>query len=114
MLLESPDRLDRTDRAHLSYPPEDAEARRALVKRIIASSSFARSNRLSEFLKYVCVLAEKGRFDDIHEQNIGSAVFGRPRGYGPGVASIFRSHASRLRHRLREYFEQDGRKETLI
>jgi len=108
MLLESPERAERT------YPPEDADARRALVKRIIASSSFARSNRLSEFLKYVYALAEKGRFDDIHEQNIGSAVFGRTRGYDPGVDSIVRSHASRLRHRLREYFEQEGRNEALI
>jgi hypothetical protein len=108
MLLESPARAERT------YPPEDAEERRALVKRIVASSSFAKSNRLSEFLKYVYVLAEKGRFDDINEQGIGSAVFGRTRGYDPGVDSIVRSHASRLRHRLREYFEREGLHEPLI
>lgn len=111
MLLEIPERAERTDRV---YPPEDAESRRALVKRIVASTSFARSNRLSEFLKYVYALAEKGRFDDIHEQNIGSAVFGRTRDYDPAVDSIVRSHASRLRHRLREYFEQEGRHEALI
>jgi hypothetical protein len=108
MLLESPVRGERV------YPPEDAYERRALVKRILASSSFAKSNRLSEFLKYVCALAEKGRFDDIHEQNIGSAVFGRMRDYDPAVDSIVRSHASRLRHRLKEYFEHEGSNEPLI
>jgi hypothetical protein len=108
MLLESRTRAERP------YPPENADERRALVKRIVASSSFAKSNRLSDFVKYVCVLAEKGRFDDIHEQNIGSAVFGRTRDYDPGVDSIVRSHASRLRHRLREYFDQEGRNESLI
>lgn len=108
MLLEAAARKER------GYLPEDADARRDLVKRIVASSSFARSNRLSEFLKYVCTLAEKGRFDDIHEQNIGSAVFKRTHDYDPGVDSIVRSHASRLRHRLKEYFEQEGQNESLI
>jgi hypothetical protein len=108
MLLESPARADR------SYPPEDADERRALVKRILASSSFTKSNRLSEFLKYVFNLAEKDRFDDIHEQSIGSAVFGRMRDYDPGVDSIVRSHATRLRHRLKEYFEQEGIDERLV
>jgi hypothetical protein len=96
-----------------SYPPEDADERRALVKRIVASSCFVRSNRLSEFLKYVYTLAEKNRFEDIHEQGIGSAVFGRMRDYDPGVDSIVRSHATRLRHRLKEYFEQEGSNEPL-
>lgn len=108
MLLESPARVDR------AYPPEDAEQRRALVKRIVTSASFTKSNRLSEFLKYVYALAEKGRFDDIHEQNIGSAVFGRTRDYDPGVDSIVRSHATRLRHRLKEYFEQEGINEPMV
>jgi hypothetical protein len=108
MLLESPARVER------HYPPEDVEERRALVKRIVTSSSFVKSNRLSEFLKYVFALAEKGRFDDIHEQNIGSAVFGRMRDYDPGVDSIVRSHATRLRHRLKEYFDAEGMNEPLV
>lgn len=65
-------------------------------------------------MKYVYSLAEKGRFDDIHEQNIGSAVFGRTRDYDPAVDSIVRSHASRLRHRLKKYFEEEGHNEPLI
>jgi len=108
MPLEAPLRHERT------YPPEDADTRRALVKRIVASPSFSKSRRLSEFLKYVCALGEKGRFDDIHEQNIGSAVFGRIKDYDPGVDSIVRSHATRLRHKLKEYFDGVGRHEPLI
>ena len=108
MLLETPSRVER------GYSPEDAEERRCLVKRIITSPAFSRSNRLSHFLKYVYSLAEKGRFDDIHEQNIGSAVFGRTRDYDPAADSIVRSHASRLRHRLKKYFEEEGQNEPLI
>lgn len=108
MLLETTSRVER------GYPPEDADVRRGLVKRIVASSAFARSTRLSDFIKYVYSLAEKGRFDDIHEQNIGSAVFGRTRDYDPAADSIVRSHASRLRHRLKGYFEEEGQDEPLI
>ncbi len=108
MLLESPARPGRI------YPQDEVGERRALVKRIVASAPFAKSNRLSEFLKYVYTLAEKDRFDEIHEQGIGSAVFGRTHDYDPGADSIVRSHATRLRHRLKEYFEQEGISERLI
>lgn len=108
MLLETDSREER------GYLPEDAEARRHLVKRIVASSAFAKSSRLTELLKYVHALAEKGRFEEIHEQNIGAAIFGRSRDYDPAADSIVRSHASRLRHRLKEYFEVEGKNEPLI
>lgn len=108
MLLETDARAER------GYAPEDADARRNLVKRIIASSTFAKSSRLTEFLRYVYSLAEKGRFEDIHEQNIGAAIFGRSRDYDPAADSIVRSHASRLRHRLKEYFELEGLNEPLV
>ncbi len=106
--------LEMDARAERGYAPEDADARRNLVKRIVASSTFARSNRLTEFLKYVYSLAEKGRFEDIHEQNIGAAIFGRARDYDAAADSIVRSHASRLRHRLKEYFEVEGQNEPLV
>ncbi len=47
-------------------------------------------------------------------RSIGSAVFGRTHDYDPGADSIVRSHATRLRHRLREYFEQEGQEEPLV
>jgi len=108
MLVET---ISRTERG---YPPEDAEVRHNLVRRIVASSAFAKSNRLSEFLRYVYSLAERGRFEDIHEQNIGSAIFDRNRDYDPAADSIVRSHASRLRQRLKVYFEEEGKDEPIV
>lgn len=108
MLLEAPIQLEES-----SFHGDPA-SRRDLVERIVSSSLFLKSQRLSEFLRYVCALAETGNFSDINEQSIGSAVFGRSRDYDPSIDSIVRSHASRLRHRLRDYFEQDGAGEALI
>jgi hypothetical protein len=81
---------------------------RALLLRIVESPAFARSPRLSSFLIYICNEIEAGREDQISEQSIGTAVFGRDPDYDSTIDSIVRSHATRLRHRLREYFERDG------
>ena len=54
-----------------------------LVERILASSGFAKSSRLCSFLTYICERALEGHNEDIHEQQIGIRVFGRPAAYNP-------------------------------
>ncbi|AFL90008.1 hypothetical protein Terro_3799 [Terriglobus roseus DSM 18391] len=87
---------------------------RELLRRIVLSMPFAKSPRLSHFLRYICTEAEEGRQSGINEQRIGSAVFGRDPDYDSAIDSIVRSHASRLRLRLREYFETEGLHEPVI
>lgn len=87
---------------------------RDLVRRIVLSSAFAKSPRLSHFLRYICTEVEEGRQSKISEQSIGTAVFGRNPDYDSNADSIVRSHASRLRHRLREYFETEGVDEPVL
>lgn len=84
------------------------DASRELVDRICASSTFAKSARLTSLLTYVCDLALKGQSKEINEQRIGEAVFGRPHDYDCSVDSIVRTQASRLRHRLDRYFVEEG------
>jgi hypothetical protein len=84
-----------------------------LVERIIASSTFIKSPRLCSFLAYVCDLSLRGRGDEINEVNIGNALFDRAPDYDPSVDGIVRSHASRLRQRLEQYFNEEGAKETV-
>jgi hypothetical protein len=78
------------------------------VDRIIASSTFARCERLSSLLAYVCDLTLHGRVKEINEQKIGEAVFGRPRNYDSSIDGIVRTQASRLRQRLELYFSEEG------
>ena len=84
-----------------------------LVERIVASPSLVKSPRLCSILLFVCELSLSGRNDEINELNIGSAVFGRAQNYDPSVDGIVRSHASRLRQRLDQYFNEDGAQETI-
>ena len=90
------------------------EVDRDLVQRITLSPSFAKSPRLAHFLRFICNEKEEGRQHEINELRIGSVVFGRGPDYDPAGDSIVRSHASRLRRRLEEYFETDGKQEPTL
>jgi hypothetical protein len=87
--------------------------RRELVRRIVNSPTFVRSERLGKLLTYVCDLALNGREAEINEQKIGQAVFGRSQDYDSAVDGIVRSQASRLRQRLELYFQQEGADEPI-
>lgn len=83
-----------------------------LVQRVLASSAFAKSDRLCQLLGFICNLSLRGREDEINEVNIGARLFGRPN-YDPTVDGIVRSHASRLRQRLQQHFTTEGAHEPL-
>lgn len=84
-----------------------------LVERIVVSPSFIKSPRLCSFLRYICELTLQGRADEINELNIGEALFARAPNYDPSIDGIVRSHASRLRQRLEQYFSEEGAQESI-
>lgn len=92
---------------------ESNAARRELVRRIVQSPTFGRSERLGTLLNYICELALGGREAEINEHKIGQEVFGRSQDYDSAVDGIVRSQASRLRQRLEMYFEQEGSNEPV-
>jgi hypothetical protein len=86
---------------------------RELLGRILASPTFARSERLCALLTYVCDMTFRGREAEINEQRIGHAVFGRSQNYDSSVDGIVRTQASRLRQRLESYFQHEGADESV-
>lgn len=84
-----------------------------LVQRIVAAPCFSKSERLSSFLLFVCRLSLLGEEHKINEQNIGRSVFERKADYDTAIDGIVRTHATRLRRRLQEYFDEYGQNETL-
>lgn len=79
-----------------------------LVQRIAASRGFLNSPRLSALLLHVCRQTLLGNDAILNERSIGETVFERTSGYDPQIDNIVRSHASRLRFRLKEYFAVEG------
>jgi len=88
--------------------PRFDDPHRELVKRVIASNTFAKTERLSSFLYYICDQTLKGRAHDLNEQRIGEAVFGRSHDYDSSIDGIVRTQGSRLRQRLDRYFAEEG------
>ncbi len=91
----------------------DEDPRWQLVQRIVASPGFMNSSRLSAFLLHVSKQSLIGEGETLNERTIGEAVFERSPGYDPRDDNIVRSHASRLRLRLLDYFREEGASETL-
>jgi hypothetical protein len=86
---------------------------RELVNRIVSSPTFARSERLSTLLTYICDMTFEGRGGELNEQKVGHAVFGRSPDYDSSIDGIVRTQASRLRQRLEMYFDQEGAHESI-
>jgi len=79
-----------------------------LVQRIVVSPGFVNSQRLAAFLLYVSRQTLTGQGNALNERLIGETVFERSPDYDPRDDNIVRSHASRLRSRLEEYFAREG------
>jgi hypothetical protein len=86
----------------------------ALVDRIAASIELRRAARLRAFLLYVCEQTLNHGVTGIHEQEIGTAVFGRPTSYDTSIDNIVRVNATELRKRLEHYFSEEGIREEII
>jgi TolB-like protein len=81
---------------------------RAQLRRILESPLFSGARRLSQFLQFVVTRSIEGQVGDIKESLIGVEVYGRDPSYDPKTDSIVRAEASRLRAKLREYYETQG------
>jgi serine/threonine-protein kinase len=74
------------------------------LDRILHSSLFARSERMSRFLRFSVENTLAGPGSSIKEYLVGVEVFDRPADYDPQVDPIVRVEARRLRAKLKSYY----------
>ncbi len=84
------------------------------LERILNSTSFRRSVRLSRFLRYTVRYVLDGNTDKCKEFLLGMEVFDKPSSFDPRIDSIVRVEACRLRLRLRRYYESEGKTDTIV
>src|SRR5271168_1730076 len=96
--------------------PSEVEADEllALLDRVSRSPQLRRASRLRELLLYLGKRSIVEGRTDLHEQEIGCAVFGRPSYYDTSQDNIVRVNATELRKRLESYFATDGAHEAWI
>ncbi len=79
------------------------------LARILASAIFQRAQRQSAFLRYVVEQTLAGDPDALKEYQIGLKVYERGPSYDTRTDPIVRVEASRLRAKLLEYYDSQGR-----
>src|SRR3954451_22965885 len=84
------------------------EDRKAALSAVLESKEFARAPALVKLLKYLCEKSFEGRVHEIKEFSIATEVYGRSESFGERRDSVVRVEVSRLRKRLRNYYEDKG------
>ncbi len=88
-----------------------AEEKRQQVARIVASRTLRSSPLLQKFLEFIASNAASG---DVSEYAIATQVLGRPADFDPASDTSVRTQAYRLRTKLKEYYESEGRTDRII
>jgi serine/threonine-protein kinase len=86
---------------------------RAELQQILESPLFSGARRLSQFLQFVVSRSIEGQAGEIKEYLIAVEVYNRNPSYDPKDDSIVRAEASRLRAKLREYYDTIGRNDPI-
>jgi TolB-like protein/tetratricopeptide (TPR) repeat protein len=84
------------------------------LNRILQSSMFVQSDRLTRFLRYAVEHAISDRNEPLKEYIIGTEVYDRKPPYHPSQDSIVRTEARRLRAKLKEYYETEGKEDPIF
>lgn len=92
-----------------SWRESEHKAIRQQLARILHSGPFLHSRRLQRFLEYVVNETLAGRSERLKGYHLALEVFDRPATFDPIIEPIVRVEAARLREKLRQYYEADGR-----
>jgi TolB-like protein len=87
---------------------------RAELDRLLQSAPFLQSDRLGRFLRFAIENALAGNTDLLKEYVIGTEVYDRKPPYHPSQDSIVRTEARRLRAKLKEYYESEGKQNPVF
>ena len=79
---------------------------REQLARIVNSSGFLSSGRLSRFLTHIVNRTIEGDRDGLKEFSVAMEVFDRSSDYDPNIDAIVRVQARRLRAKLKAYYEE--------
>ena len=90
------------------------QAIRKELDRLLQSPIFAQSDRLGRFLRFTVEHAIGGTQDVLKEYLIGAEVYDRKPPYHPSQDSIVRTEARRLRSKLKEYYEGEGKGDPIF
>jgi hypothetical protein len=81
------------------------DEKRHALNDVLNSQTFARSDQLKRFLRFICEKEIAGKADEISEYSIGIEALGKSKSYWSGDDSSVRTRAYVLRQKLQEFYE---------
>jgi len=100
--------------SHSTEPAVPAESIQIELQKILSSHVFSASGRLRQFLRFVVEQSLRGQRETLKESVLGVRVFGRGHAFDPRLDAIVRVEAGRLRAKLTEYYEIEGRQDPVV
>lgn len=91
----------------------DSDRVKLCLQTILGSQTFARSERLRAFLRFVVEMEQLGLAHQLKGYTIGIDVFSRDESFDPGADPLVRVQAGKLRRLLNQYYADEGRHEPL-
>lgn len=84
------------------------------LERVLQSQTLAASESLRGMLQYVVLKATGGQATHLKEYTIATEVFGRSGDFDARTDSVVRVQAKRLRAKLQEYYETEGKSDKIL
>jgi hypothetical protein len=94
-------------------PEPSADPRWLLVRRVLASATFARSRRVRDLFVYLCERTLRDPAAELNDAEIAVAVLDKEEG-AADAGALTRAHASQLRKKLQQYFATEGADEATV
>lgn len=92
----------------------DQESVRRQLARIVADPSFVAAPQLCRLLRWLVEATLDGNAGDVKEVTLGIQVFDLGLSFDPKSNNLVRSHALRLRQRLKEYYDGPGCADPIV
>jgi len=90
------------------------DQRHQQMQRILHSSGFRNAPTLQHLLQFLVGQAGGADAETLKESTIGVEVFGRRPDFDPKVDPVVRVQVHRLRRKLQEYYETDGKRDPIL
>ena len=90
------------------------EGTKSQIERILNSEALRSSEGLRRLLRFLAEKAIAGDADQLKEYTIGVDAFGKPSSYDPRHDSTVRIQVGRLRQKLGEYYQNEGKDDPIV
>lgn len=96
-------------------PPPSSEDYLRQTQRILQSATFRNASTLQQLLQFLASRAlDNSQPELLKEYTIGVEAFGRPQNFDPKTDTIVRVQIHRLRQKLKEYYDSEGRHDPIL